>query len=164
MSIFRRPWRPLLLLLAILQIIACSKNNNQETGPDRPAQPWVFRSVLDSQARMLTLALHDDLWVAYHTDSCSLYQAWKGYVHLQGAVYDNNHGPQPISIGNAWIRNPFLQPWSVQHDGQEMLKEVRYGGHALHKGRAQLMYNLILKDGKTIRINEQPEYVEKDYL
>jgi hypothetical protein len=86
----------------------------------------------------------------------------KGYVHLQGAVYDNNHGPQPISIGNAWIQNPFLHPWSVRHDGQEVLQEVRYAGHALRKGRAQLMYNLILKDGKTIRVNEQPEYVEKD--
>ncbi|HEX5112020.1 MAG TPA: family 16 glycoside hydrolase [Saprospiraceae bacterium] len=148
--------------MALSQIIACSKNNNKETGPERPAQPWVFRSVLDSQARMLTLALHDDLWVAYHTDSCCLYKAWKGYVHLQGAVYDNHHGPQPISIGDAWIENPFLHPWSVQHDGQEVLQEVRYAGHALHKGRAQLMYNLILKDGKTIRVNEQPEYVEKD--
>ena len=162
MSIFRFPVRTLLLFVALFQIIACNKNNNKEAEPDRPIQPWAFRSVLDTQARILTIALHDDLWVAYHTDSCSLYKAWRGYVHFQGAVYDNNHGPQPISIGDAWIKNPFLHPWSVQHDGQEMLQEVRYAGHAIHKGRAQVMYNLLLKDGKTIHVNEQPEYVEKD--
>src|SRR5678809_1119717 len=112
MSIFRFPGRTLLLFVVLFQIIACNKKNNKEAGPDRPIQPWAFRSVLDSQARILTIALHDDLWVAYHTDSCSLYKAWRGYVHFQGAVYDNNHGPQPISIGDAWIKNTFLHPWS----------------------------------------------------
>jgi len=155
-------YRSLLLLLVLFQITACSKKQVSENGPERPAQPWVFRSVLDQQPRILTIALNDNLWVAYHTDSCSLYKAWKGYVHLQGAVYDNNHGPQPISIGNAWLVNPFLNPWRVKHDGQEMLKEVRYAGHAIHKGRAQVMYDLMLNDGKIIRVNEQPEYVEKD--
>ncbi len=155
--------RVLLLILAVVQIISCSNNKQVgPTGPDRPTEPWAFRSVLDTQARMLTLALNDNLWVAYHTDSCSLYKAWKGYVQLQGAVYNTNHGPQPISIGDAWLVNPYLHPWSVMHDGKEVLQEVRYGGHAIHKGRAQLLYNLILNDGKIIRINEQPEYVEKD--
>src|SRR6187401_688725 len=162
MSSFPIPLRTFLLILALFQFTACSKKQAKSEGPDRPAQPWVFRSVLDQQPRILTIALHDDLWVAYHTDSCSLYKAWKGYVHLQGAVYDNNHGPQPISIGDNWLFNPYLRPWSVKHDGKEMLQEVRYAGHAIHQGRAQVMYNLMLSDGKTIRINEQPEYVEKD--
>jgi len=161
MSSFPISMRSLLLILALFELSACGKKQADEKGPDRPAQPWVFRSVLDQQPRILTIALHDDLWVAYHTDSCSLYKAWKGNVHLQGAVYDNNHGPQPISIGDAWIVNPYLRPWSVKHDGQEVLQEVRYAGHAIHKGRAQVMYYLILKDGKIIKVNEQPEYVEK---
>ena len=33
---------------------------------DRPHDPWVFRSVLDSLPRSATAALHDNLYVAYH--------------------------------------------------------------------------------------------------
>ena len=153
--------RSFLILLVFALLTACQQKNSAE-GPERPYQPWVFRSVLDEQPRILTLALNDNLWIAYHTDSCSLYKAWKGYVHLQGAVYDLHHGPQPISIGDAWLKNPFTHPWSVIHDEKEMIKEVRYAGHSLHKGKAQLMYDLILTDGQTIRVTEQPEYVERE--
>src|SRR5258706_3333755 len=97
--------------------LGCGKNTTSSTN-DRPYQPWVFRSVLDDQPRIITLALNDHLWAAYHTDSCSLYKVWKGQVHLQGAVYDNAHGPQPISIGDAWLKNPYGRPWNVAKDGQ----------------------------------------------
>ena len=40
--------------------------------PDRPRDVWVFRSVLDQRARMVTLALHDDLWVAYDATHAGL--------------------------------------------------------------------------------------------
>ena len=36
----------------------------------RPMSPWVFRSVIDAQPRMVTLALDKDLYAAYRTDSC----------------------------------------------------------------------------------------------
>ncbi|MBK9983243.1 MAG: hypothetical protein IPP15_12690 [Saprospiraceae bacterium] len=85
------------------------------------------------------------MWAAYHTDSCSLYQVWKGHVKLQGAVYDNAHGPQPISIGNAWLKNPYGQPWKVTKGGQPVLKEVQYGGHAIKNGYACMMYLLKCK-------------------
>src|SRR5687768_241135 len=150
-------------VIVSLSILSCGKNKNSADGPERPSQPWVFRSVLDSQSRILTFALHDDLWAAYRTDSCSLYKVWKGDVHLQGAVYDNAHGPQPISIGNAWIVNPHQTPWSVSKDGSEVLTEVRYAGHAIKDGHAHLMYDLICNDGTVIRIHEQPEAIaEKD--
>src|SRR5687767_1464174 len=140
---------------------SCKKNKNTTSeGPDRPYQPWAFRSVLDSQSRILTLALHDDLWAAYHTDSCSLYKVWKGHVHLQGAVYDNAHGPQPISIGNAWMENPYKQPWKVTRDGQDILQSVGYKGHALKDGHVSLMYQLTCKDGSSFIIHEQPEAIQ----
>ena len=90
-----------LLLISVLAItIGCGKKDSSIV-PERPHQPFAFRSVLDEQPRIITLALHDDVWAAYHTDSCSLYKVWKGHVQFQGAVYDNAHGPQPISIGDA---------------------------------------------------------------
>jgi cytochrome c len=150
-------------LFIALNFIACAgKKTGTAEGPDRPFNPWVFRSVLDSTPRMITLALHDNMWVAYHTDSCSMYKAWKGYVHLQGAVYDNNHGPQPMSIGNSWIENPHKHPWSVTQNGQSVLKEVRYAGHSFSKDRASLHFDLHCNGGEIIRVNESPEYIEKD--
>lgn len=152
----------LVFFLALTNIACNKKKGAGSEGPDRPAQPWVFRSVLDQQPRIITLALHDDLWAAYHTDSCSLYKVWKGHVLLQGAVYDNAHGPQPISIGDAWMVNPHKHPWSVKHNEQEVLKEVKYTGHLLRKGRAILKYNLICQDGSIIQVEEQPEFLERD--
>ena len=76
-------------IIAILTVTSgCDKKGSNAVGPERPYQPWVFRSVLDQQPRIITLALHDNMWAAYHTDSCALYKIWKGHVQLQGAVYD----------------------------------------------------------------------------
>lgn len=148
---------PAILITLFIFTSSCKKKGTVSEGPERPYQPWIFRSVLDTQPRILTLALHDNLWAAYHTDSCSLYKVWRGYVHLQGAVYDNAHGPQPISIGDAWVVNAHKKPWKVIKDNQEVLREVKYGGHSLREGHAALMYQLICNDGVTIKIHEQPE-------
>lgn len=101
------------------------------------------------------------MWAAYHTDSCSLYKVWKGYVHLQGAVYDNSHGPQPISIGDAWLQNQFKKPWQVRKGDQEISHEIHYAGHAIHEGHATLMYRIVCDDGTVIKIFEQPEVIKK---
>ena len=50
---------------------------------DRPNDPFVFRSVMDKRPRMVTIALHDNLWASYSADSCSLYKTWKGGVDLR---------------------------------------------------------------------------------
>ncbi len=160
----RNYYRTLLSILtasAIILVISCNKNKTSaDKGPERPYQPWVFRSVLDQQPRMITLALHDDLWVAYHTDSCSLYKVWKGHVHLQGAVYDNAHGPQPISIGDSWIENPYKQPWKVSKDGKNVFSSITYKGHVLKEGHAYLMYEIVCDDGTMFTVHEQPEVLE----
>ena len=152
---------PFFALVVLSVSNACQKNKKTTSaGPERPYQPWVFRSVLDTQSRILTLALHDDLWAAYHTDSCALYKVWKGHVQLQGAVYDNAHGPQPVSIGNAWLLNPYKKPWKVTKEGQLIPHEVRYKGHALKDGHAVLMYQLACDDGTLINVSEQPEAIK----
>ena len=127
----------------------------------RPNSPWVFRSVMDNQPRMVTFALNDHLWVAYSVDSCSLYKAWSGGAAFEGAVYNMRHGPQPTSVGNAWFENKHRQPWSVTLNGQAQSPRADYKGHRYTKdGHAEIMYDLVLTDGQRIRINERPEYVE----
>ena len=70
---------PVSLLLAILfYVIACNTTHQISSDVQRAHNPWVFRSVLDAKARMLTLALHDNLWVAYSANDGNFYKAWKG--------------------------------------------------------------------------------------
>ncbi|MCC7244057.1 MAG: DUF1080 domain-containing protein [Saprospiraceae bacterium] len=157
----------LLLIAALLGLWYFASRGSSNTASTalttRPNDPWVFRSVLDKQPRMVTFALNDRLWVAYSTDSCSLYKAWAGGVHFEGAVYNSDHGPQPTSTGNGWLENKHRQPWTVELNGKTESPRTDYKGHRYtKKGQAEIMYDLVLSDGQRIRINERPEYVEKD--
>mgnify|MGYP000600223894 CR=1 FL=1 len=153
----------LLLGLAALWYFAVRRDHAYAHTAARPNDPWVFRSVLDKQARMITFALDDHLWVAYSTDSCSLYKAWEGAVDFTGAVYNMRHGPQPMSMGNGWFENKYRQPWTVTIDGRTEKPHPDYKGHRYTPdGHAEIMYDLVLADGRRIRINERPEYIERD--
>ena len=161
-----RTSRTLFILLGIALIALYVWSNRKEhaaPAANRPNDPWVFRSVLDKQARMITFALDDNLWVAYSTDSCALYKAWSGNVDFEGAVYNMRHGPQPISVGNAWFENQYRQPWTVRLNGQSEQPRTDYKGHRYTPdGHAEILYDLVLANGQRIRINEQPEYLSRD--
>lgn len=161
-----RTSRTVFILIALLIAGLWFWANRQHRAPaqyDRPNDPWVFRSVLDLTPRMITFALDDNLWLAYSTDSCAVYKAWAGSVAFEGAVYNMRHGPQPLSVGNAWFENKFGQPWTVTLDGRTEQPQTDYKGHRYTTGgHAEIMYDLVLADGRRIRINEQPEFVERD--
>ncbi len=129
---------------------------------NRPHNPWVFRSILDARPRIITIALHKDLWAAYHTQEGALYKVWKGFVNFDGAVYTTLHGPQPTSLGNAWFINQHPRPWRVIRNGQELTPTVQYKGHRFVDGEVSLNYELQLPDNTRIHIAEQPEYVSTD--
>lgn len=151
-----------LLFLSILFLPACENSDEtaKENTVQRPSNPWVFRSVLDIKPRMVTFALHDNLWAAYSTQTGALYKAWKGYVEFDGAVYTTAHGPQPTSVGDAYILGQHETPWLVIENGKEIKPSFQYKGHRYTKnGHAQLMYELSW-NGKAARVSEQPEYFE----
>jgi cytochrome c len=153
----------ILVTLAALWYFAGRRDKSYAQAADRPNDPWVFRSVMDLQPRMITFALNDRLWVSYSTDSCSLYKAWSGSVNFEGAVYNTSHGPQPTSTGAAWFENKHRQPWRVTLNGKTETPKTDYKGHRYtKKGQAEIMYDLVLADGQRIRINERPEYVERE--
>lgn len=158
--------RTLFLALIVLLLgiwYFASKSTEEGVEIPRPNDPWVFRSVLDRQPRMITFALNDQLWAAYSTDSCSLYKVWAGSTDFTGAVYNMRHGPQPMSVGAAWFVNAHRQPWSVTLGSKTETPRTDYKGHRYTEdGHAELMYDLVLSDGQRIRINERPEFVEKD--
>ena len=68
----------------VFMVVGCNKSD--QAGSQRPVENWVFRSVLDLQPRILTIALHNNLWVAYHTKTGAMYKAWKGNVMFDGPV------------------------------------------------------------------------------
>lgn len=153
----------LALIAVLLGVWYFASKSNSGTTFSRPNDPWVFRSVLDKQPRMITFALDDQLWASYSTDSCSLYKIWAGSTDFTGAVYNMRHGPQPMSIGAAWFENAYAQPWSVTIGGKTENPTTDYKGHRYTKeGQAELMYDLVLSDGQRIRINERPEYLNRD--
>ena len=129
---------------------------------ERPHAPWVFRSVLDSIPRMITLALNENMWAAYSTQECRLYKVWKGFVNFDGAVYNTVHGPQPNTIGDAYISNAISNPWFILRDGKREIPEVQYKGHRLKDGQVNLMYDLISSNEKIISIEETPEYLNNE--
>jgi len=121
--------------------------------PDRPRDVWVFRSVLDQRARMLTLALHDDLWVAYDATHAGLYKVWKGGVIFDGAVYTTVHGPQPTSKGAAYVQtNPEKLHWSINGNPSE----PRFLGYEMRSGQCVVKYSF---ESGRIQVEETPEYL-----
>ncbi len=124
----------------------------------RPIENWVFRSVLDWHPRMITLALSDQVWAAYHTATGGLYKVWKGSVYFDGAVYTQTHGPQPITIGNSYFENNYTNPWFILNGADSISVDYKYLGHRFVHGKAQLMYQLTSKSfPQTIRIFEEAD-------
>jgi len=145
-----------LLVLALLPL-GC-----KEKGVERGRDPWVFRSVLDLQPRIVTIALHKDLWAAYDAENGSFFRLWKEGVNFDGPVYTQNHGPQPTSIGPAYFISENRTPWLLQLDGQDTKPRVQYKGHRFQNGQVTLRYELTGPDGKVVTVRETPEYTEKD--
>ncbi|MFZ1706026.1 MAG: family 16 glycoside hydrolase [Saprospiraceae bacterium] len=131
-----------LYLFAFVTIFSCQKKN--PSSHSRPLETWAFRSVLDQNPRILTVALHEDLYVAYHVKTGALYKVWKGNVMFDGPVYTTAHGPQPISIGDSYFVNQHRNPWfALDKNGDTITTEFKYKGHRFVKGQVELMYALL---------------------
>ena len=160
------PVRRQLLSAAALMLAAGFPAVAQEPGqaaPQRPHEPWVFRSVLDQQARMVTIALSPDLWVAYDAKTCGLYRAWpggeKGGVMFTGPVYNDRHGPQPQSEGTPYQQSkPAARAWSAVKGTAAVGVKTRFDGYRRDgQKRVTLLYTLTLDGGAAVKVEESPE-------
>jgi cytochrome c len=154
--------RNLLVGFYCLLIFSSCQKEKAISELERPHDPWVIRSVLDGNPRMITLALNKNLWVAYSTEEGALYKAWGGWVLFDGPVYTTKHGPQPVSIGDSFIENEHKKPWIVKKNGSAGSFTYQYKGHKFNWPHVSLMHELQLEDGTSIRIDEQVEYTEKE--
>ncbi|MCP5057670.1 MAG: hypothetical protein GY937_13240 [bacterium] len=132
----------------------------RELVPGRGHAPWILRSSLDGRPRMLQLALAPGIWLAYGTETASVYQLWRGELEQEGAVYDMRHGPEPVSTGAAYLRHPDESDWRVAVGEEWIIPGVRYLGHGVgpESGRAYLLYELN-HAGRSVRVRESPELV-----
>ncbi|MFT5641681.1 MAG: cytochrome c, partial [Cyclobacteriaceae bacterium] len=129
---------------------------------DRPRDIWVFRSVLDEQARMVTVALSKDMWVTYDAKTANLYKAWKGGVNFDGAVYTTVHGPQPKSEGYAYMSDePAAMRWFIIENGKRSVPELQYRGHKFIEGQVAFQYEFKSKSGQIAKVSEIPEVVKR---
>ena len=84
-------------LLIVIVLSACA---DDEKHFSRPRDSWAFRSVLDKQPRMLTLALDTACYAAYDLANCKLTKVWKGGVTLEGAAYTDKKKRSTCIMGN----------------------------------------------------------------
>src|SRR5690606_15835065 len=152
-------FRSLVLFFLMGSIFSCDRSVKYE----RPIDTWVFRSVMDLQPRMLTVALNKDLYACYNLQSGSLYKVWKGGVNYEGAVYTTAHGVQPTSYGFAYLQDdsPKTQ-WRLKSgDGIEVPK-INYLGYTMIEGQVGIDFELLSENGGSVKIREIPEFDQND--
>jgi cytochrome c len=148
----------LISLIAIACLGTLSQCSSADGAKERGHDPFVLRSVLDQRARMVTLALAPDFWVAYDANHSALFKVWRDGVNFDGPVYTTKHGPQPESMGPYFMVNRFENPWLLKKGGEEMPVLARYRGHRYEKGRAILSYEIALPEGNKVKVEESPEH------
>ena len=150
--------------VAILFVIICVSCSSPVTY-ERPIDTWVFRSVIDKQPRMLTVALHKDLYVSYNLQLGNLYKVWKGGVNYEGAVYTTAHGIQPTSFGYTYAQDSTaVTQWKLKTPEGLEVPKINYLGYSLLDNQVGIDFELIGKSGKSIQIREIPEFeVQENY-
>ena len=160
--------RSVLLLILFLSLSSLcfsqkekDKDKTKEEGPiERPIEQWVFKAVLGDLPGAVVVALHQDIWLAYNPNTADLYQAWRGRVKFQGAVYTGVPGEQPEVDGFPFVVNALEAPsWEVKLNGKTEKPSVQWQGYRIQDNDFIAMYRLLLSDGQEIHIEEQPEYV-----
>ncbi len=143
----------LIILLGLLA--SCS----QPVKYDRPRDTWAFRSVMDLQPRMFTLALNKDLYVTYSLEKGKIYKAWQGSVNFDGAVYTTAHGIQPTSEGYPFIEdNSDNISWELVSGDQHIQPNVKYVAYTRIKGQAAIDFELSDGKGNRVIVRQIPEY------
>jgi cytochrome c len=138
--------------------VSCGQKKAVEV--NRPIDPWVFRSVLDQQPRMLTLALDSAGYAAYDLSKGTLYKVWKGGVTMEGAAYTDKKNIQPTTWGITYLSDSAQNfQWIAQYDGKNELLQVVNRGYVIKDDQIRLNFALILSSGDTVQLTEQPEFV-----
>ncbi|MDX2188252.1 MAG: hypothetical protein SFY32_00185 [Bacteroidota bacterium] len=127
----------------------------------RPKENWVMRSVLDKRARTITVFLNKDIQIAYDGNNCGVYKIWKDGVINKGTIWNNQHGPQPISNGKEFTYGIVdEQVWFLQKLGVYVPAKVQFRGYIWKNNKVTFKYEISPEDKSySIFVEETPEYV-----
>lgn len=140
--------------LFFISSFACGDNKEKRI---RPRDPWAFRSVLDRQPRMLTLAFDTACYAAYDLANCRLYKVWKGGVMLEGAAYNDKKNIQPTSWGTSYS-NDIENKWSIAKGDKEDTFRIINKGYFFQDDNIIINFQLITSNNDTISISESPDF------
>lgn len=154
----------MLKILLPLALALAAQDGREVGAPKRPRDPWVFRSVLDLHPRTVTIALSDDMWLAYDATTCGLTKAWKGGVTFDGPVYTTVHGPQPTSFGKSYTEGIAGDVWEANVDGKDVAALAIWRGYRFNGEHVALEYEIVLEDGRKVSVQEAPEFVRPEQL
>lgn len=124
----------------------------------RPHDPWVFRSVLDGRPRMISLALHEQMYAAYDAENCGLYKLWKGGLLIEGAPFTGVKNIQPLSWGHVYGLDSLKQPlWLLVKQQEETMLRSQFKGYHLSNSGIRFHYLLLSHEGDSIWVDEAVE-------
>ncbi|MFK7845418.1 MAG: PA14 domain-containing protein [Rhodothermales bacterium] len=128
----------------------------------RPRDPWVFAGSLDDRPRILFVALHHDLWIAFDTQLGDIYKAWRGGIRPPSDDPDA-FSPWPATIdGLTYFAKANKNNWRLIRKGEITTPKVVYRGYRLAGDRLTLSYQLISEYGHRIDVEESPEIVHSN--
>ena len=146
-------------LSIVLCLIGLVSSCGRSVSYERPVDTWVFRSVMDLQPRMLTVALNKDLYTCYDLQSGNLYKVWKGGVNYEGAVYTTAHGVQPTSHGFAYLQDDSQKTqWRLKTGDGIEVPRINYVGYTMIGNQVGIDFELISAEGGSVTVREIPEY------
>ena len=150
-----------ILFMAVFAINSCHRSTHSLSHQHTP--PKVYRSVLDLIPRMASVALEDSFWVAYNATYGGIYKVWQDGVLFDGPVFTTAHGPQPTSIGAAWVISNEANPWRLIINNQEIVPEVNYLGHTIDEHKVTFKLELVDGEGHTMQLIESLQKTENKY-
>ncbi len=151
---------PRISLFVFLLTFLTAGGPAKENENPRPLDVWAIRSVLDKKPRMLTVALDEDMYVAYDMARCKIYKVWKGGISMDGTAYTGKKEIQPTSWGADYLTDSAQNfTWTAKLDGKELPISMRSRGYVLRKNQIHLQHELILGTD-TVQIEERPEFVK----
>ena len=122
----------------------------------------VFRSVLDERSRMITIRLDENFWVAYSAETGAMYKVWRDGVDFSGAVYTTAHGPQPTSLGPAYLVSDEQNPWTMRLNGRESTPVIQYKGHTEQGSQTTIRLEFKTDLDEVFVVTETPQFTQDE--
>lgn len=150
----------LIWFLALFPILG-PDSPDEETPLTRPVADWVLRTHLDGQPGTLVAILHPYLTVSYDPRKGGLFKVWRGTLEKHGPGYDKDMKGYSSPRGFPFEDHlPGKAAWRVLQKGQNQLAQAHLAGYRIEAKQLFLRYELMLKNGQKVVVEEYPEYLD----